>query len=65
LIVIFIFVVERDKTRQQRHADGPDEVMRSPPQQMRSGTVNAARRQSGREVLDMRSPSRHRTVTKS
>ncbi|XP_066921408.1 casein kinase I-like [Clytia hemisphaerica] len=52
---------DREK-RGQRHPSGDaDEAMRSP-SQMRGG---ASRRPSGREVLDTRSPSRHRTVTKS
>jgi len=53
---------ERDKQRQQRHPDGADDTMRSS-SQMRSAA--GGRRASGRDVLDMRSPSRHRTVTKS
>lgn len=54
---------DREKQRQQpRHGEGTDDNIRSS-SQMRSGTISGGRR--GRDVLDMRSPSRHRAATKS
>lgn len=55
---------DREKQRQQpRHGEGADDNIRSS-SQMRSGTFSGGGRR-GRDVIDMRSPSRHRALTKS